>query len=133
MDHVTQKHSNLITNTMPPDQPIIVYVENAWNPELGGITIPLPATTEQLNKCLTKIGAYGRGNKAIGVYDIRSAVPGLVEKMPLEVTLDDLDYLAALITLMDDVEYRDFIAALENVSFRGGIDEILLLADVEAD
>ena len=132
MNHEANGSNTPKTSAEPPIEPIIVYIENAYRPELGGVTIPLPAAEREIRNGLEKIDAYGRGDDAIGIYDIRSDVPGLAVLMPLDVTLNDLDYLAALIANMSGGEYEMFSAAIEKLTPCGGIDEIICFAETVA-
>jgi hypothetical protein len=118
-------------NTKPP---LIVYIENAARPEIGGFTIPLPITPEELSPWLEGIVSDDSGSVAIK--DVTSYLSGLAKAVWKVIppggvgdTLSELNYLAAQIKDMDTSAREILLAVLEAGWHSGSVAEIINLTE----
>lgn len=116
-----------------PGPPIQAYIENAYAANIGGFTIPLPTTKEELQPWMDAIGAGTFRETDIAIREVRSSVPGLEDilhnLLADIISLDELNYLAAKIGDMKDWQTDIFAAALETEYSSGNIRELINLAE----
>ncbi|GHU38650.1 hypothetical protein FACS1894105_12810 [Clostridia bacterium] len=108
-----------------PDFPISVFVENGEHPEFGGFTMPLPATREALQSFLC--GLEVTSEAQIAVTDVTSSINGLAVAIAsgTGLRLDELNYLAAKLQDMGDIEREVFAAVIAAARHTGSVAEII--------
>ena len=97
--------------------PVIqVYIENAAESSIGGFTIPLPTTTENLHPWLEAIEVVDDG-QGIAILDVRSELPGLVAAIRScadeGLNLEELNYLAVKAGELREDDRNTMSAVLE--------------------
>lgn len=117
----------------PNTPPIRAYIENAHDDSIGGFTIPLPTTKEALRPWLEAIDAGGFREEAISIRAARSSVPELEETLKRfisnDISFDELNYLAAKISGMDEWQAESFIAAVEAERHNKSVKDLINLAE----
>jgi hypothetical protein len=111
--------------------PLTVYIENAERSELGGFTMPLPASRETFAPLLEGIEASCV--EEVVVRSAESPIAGLSRAISLcapdGLRLDELNYLAAKIRGLDE-EVRDtFGAVIEAKRHCGSVAEIINITE----
>ena len=114
--------------------PLQVYIENLHDERIGGFTMPLPATMEDLRPFLD--GAEITGWQDIKIWEARSNIKGLGEAVTAAMqktmspdTLDELNYLAAKIEGLINDEHELFSAAVSANRHCGSLTELINLVD----
>ena len=100
-------------------RPLRAYIENASDGDIGGFTIALPATQEELQQFFDDVEIKSRDD--VMICDIESNIPELGDKLSayvegesnLETTLNELNYLAARVAGLDEDELDIFSANIE--------------------
>lgn len=99
-------------------QPLLsAYVTNLgmYNEgKLVGEWLPLPTTTEKVQKVLGRIGIDGIRYEKYFITDYDVYVNGLYEHLPEYANLDELNYLAVCLEKMDRRDFDKFEAVLES-------------------
>jgi hypothetical protein len=114
---------------------IQAYIENAQNEELGGFTIPLPATREALQPFLDGIGITSAAD--IAVVNVAASVDNpdqtiLFLAATVGINFDELNYLAAKIRRLaesDEFGYKIFCAAVETGRHCESIKDLINLTE----
>ncbi|GHV39872.1 hypothetical protein FACS189490_04160 [Clostridia bacterium] len=108
-----------------------VYVDNAEKPELGGFSVPLPATKEYLKPFLDGIEITDPGDLAV-----ESARSRLIDLEGVAcfraregLNLDELNYLAVKIQALDEVGREILSAAFEAERHTGSVAEIINITE----
>jgi len=95
---------------------------------LDGEYLKLPATTEQVQALLKRINVDGVQYEETFITDYESNIPGLCDRMGEYESVDELNYLAALLGELDDHELEKFAAAVEYGEYTGSVKDIINLA-----
>ena len=117
-------------NIKPPLQ---VYIWNVHDDRIGGFTMPLPATMEELQPFLDS--AEITGWQDVEILEVSSDISGLGEALTENIrktmtkdALDELNYLAARIGALQGGNGHDmFAAAVETKRYNGSVAEIINL------
>jgi hypothetical protein len=117
--------------------PTGVYIENAHNANIGGFTMPLPTTREDLQPFLE--GAEISDWHDIKLWEITSDINGLGEKLydiisengVTPSTLDELNYLAAKLEELGETGREILPANIQAGKNCGSIAEMINLAHVD--
>ena len=96
--------------------------------ELRGEYLKLPATREELQALLSKIGVDGVRYEETFITDYESEVDGLTEYLGEYESIDELNYLASLLEEMDQYELERFAAAVEYGAYTNGVKDLLNLS-----
>ena len=121
-----------------PNKPTLqAYIENAHDSSIGGFTMPLPATKEDLQPFLE--GAEITDWQDIKIWDISSDISGLGSRLEdiisengmTPITLDELNYLAVRLGDLDEAGQEVFAANLEAGKNCGSIAELINLTYAE--
>ena len=95
---------------------------------LVGETLKFPATTEEVQALLARIGVDGKRYEELFITDYESDIAGLTENLGEYESIDELNYLAALLEELDDRgELSKFEAALELGDYCGSVQELINL------
>ncbi len=112
--------------------PFQVYIENVHKGYIGGFTIPLPATAEELRPFLE--GAEIAGWQDMKIWEAESDIEGLGEKVTEAFqaslspdTLNELNYLAARIDSLQPEEFAIFSASVQAGWHCGTVGELINL------
>ncbi|MDR2515415.1 MAG: hypothetical protein LBD02_09485 [Christensenellaceae bacterium] len=112
---------------------IRAYIENAHNESIGGFTIPLPVTKEALQPWLDAIEADSFEEGDIAIREVRSSVPGLEGALrgllADGIAFDELNYLAAKVSGLNNWQVDLFAAALEIERYNGNVQELINLTE----
>jgi antirestriction protein len=95
--------------------------------ELRGEYLKLPATQEWLQTLLSWIGVDGVRYEEIFITDYKSEVDGLTRYLGEYESIDELNYLAALLEDMEEYELEHFTAALEYGEYTHSIKDLINL------
>ena len=96
--------------------------------ELVGEYLAFPATTEEVQALLAWIGVDGKRYEELFITDYESDIAGLTENLGEYESIDELNYLAALLEELDDRgELSKFEAALELGDYCGSVQELINL------
>jgi len=108
-------------------KPLRVYIENAHDDQLGGFTMPLPATRETLQPFFDDIGI--KETEDLSIIEIRSPIKGLSAALSScadeGLSLNELNYLAAKLQALDNSGRARFTAVLETERYSGNVAEII--------
>lgn len=96
--------------------------------ELAGEYLKLPATTEEVQALLKRIGVDGVLYEEIFISDYETDIPGLYDRLGEYESIDELNYLAALLDDLDDGDLERFGAAVELGEHTGSVKELINLA-----
>jgi hypothetical protein len=114
--------------------PLQVYIENVHDERIGGFTVPLPTTPEDLRPFLD--GAEITDRRDMKIWEVRSDIGDLgdmagegIGKTKSPHTLDELNYLAAKIQALRPNDFGVFTAALEAKRHCGSVAEIINLTE----
>lgn len=111
--------------------PLRAYIENARDDRIGGFTIPLPATAENLRPFLK--GAEIRAPRDMRIAEVRSGIEGLgdtISSYPGDgLRLDELSCLAARIVGLPENGREIFAAAVEAKRHTGSVAELINLTE----
>ena len=110
---------------------IRVYIENSRDESIGGFTIPLPTTREDLQPWLT--GAEITCDKMLAIKSVSLSVAGsddILSSYPLAgISLDELNYLAVKLLALDNGGREIFLAAVAAEIFGGSIADMINIAE----
>lgn len=104
-DHVTLEH-------LQRDSVIKAYIANAEEYEKGnliGIWQPLPTTKDEFSRTLDAIGVH---NGDYIADDFETTIPGLEKHLSYSFNIDEVNYLSAKLTEMQDWEQEAFSAVM---------------------
>lgn len=94
---------------------------------LVGEYLKLPSTTEDVQALLKRIGIDGVLYEEIFITDYETDIPGLYDCLGEYESIDELNYLAALIDEMDRGDMERFAAAVEQGDHCGSVKELINL------
>jgi len=98
------------------DAPITAYITNLGKYNEGALVgewLELPTTTEKVQDCLKRIGIDGIRYEEIFITDYETNVNGLHDCLPEYASIDELNYLAALIDELPQHEADKLEAVLD--------------------
>jgi hypothetical protein len=115
------------------DTEICAFIVNAGKYDEGnsvGIIVPLPATKESIQALMGEIELDGKRYWEYFISDYVTAIRGLDKRLPLsDVTIDELNYLAAKIKNLTGDDRDVFSAAIESNRHCSGIVDLINLTD----
>lgn len=92
-------------------------------------TLKLPTTTEAVQTALSHIGVDGRRYEEVYISQCETDVPGLAGRIGEYESIDELNYLAALLEELDDIgELDKFEAAVALGEYTGSVKDLINLA-----
>ena len=126
-------HPSDAPNYDEPTYPLSVYIENAYDPNLHGFSIPLPATEEKIQSFIAEIKITDW--RDIKIVEVESDIKGLGEKLTGIIsdngntpdTLDELNYLAARLEGLGEIGIQIFSANIEVGRHSSSIAEMINL------
>lgn len=95
--------------------------------QLVGETLKFPATTEEVQSLLKRIGVDGVRYEEIFITDFDSDVLGLHEHLGEYENIDELNYLAALLSDMDQSDLEKFEAVIDAGEYTGSVRDLINL------
>jgi len=95
--------------------------------ELCGAYLHLPAEKPQVQALLARIGVDGVLYEETFITDYETDVEGLSRYMGEYESVDELNYLAALLQDMDDYEFEKFVAAIEYGEYTSSVKDLINL------
>ena len=98
------------------------------NDVLCGEYLKLPATTEDVQGLLSRIGVDGVVYEEFFITDYKTDISGLSDCLGEYESIDELNYLAALLDEMDEDELTKFKAAVECGDDTGSVKDLINLA-----
>lgn len=101
------------------------YVEG----ELCGEYLKLPAEKADVQALLARIGVDGVLYEEVFITDYETTVAGLAKHMGEYESVDELNYLAALLDDMDDSELEKFVAAVEYGEHTSSVKDLINLTE----
>ena len=96
--------------------------------ELCGEYLKLPATKEDVQALLSRIGVDGVLYEEFFITDYKTDITGLYDCFGEYESIDELNYLAALLSDMDKWELETFEAAVELGDNSGSVEDLINLA-----
>ncbi|MDR1669201.1 MAG: antirestriction protein ArdA [Oscillospiraceae bacterium] len=116
------------------NKPLRVYIEHAGKPRIGGFTIPLPATPEEIQPFFED--AEIKSPQDIKIWEVRSDITGMgdiiteaIQKSVSPDSLNELNYLAAKLAAMDPNAFEIFAAAAEAKRHCGSVAELINITE----
>lgn len=106
------------------------YVTNLGKYNEGKLvseTLQFPTTPEAVQDLLKRIGIDGIRYEEIFIAGYESSTPGLAACLGEYESLDELNYLAALLSEMDQGELEIFEAALDTGEYTGSVKDLINL------
>jgi hypothetical protein len=110
---------------------LIAYVSNLGRYTEGHPLIeplPLPANVEQTQGCLRRIGVDGKRYEEIHITEYTSSIPSLPACLGEHENLDELNYLAGLLSALEPDELEKFTAAIRHGEYAGAVPDLINLA-----
>lgn len=107
------------------------YVTNLGKYNEGALVgeyLKLPASTEEVQALLKRIGVDGVRYEEIFITDYETDIPGLYDCLGEYESIDELNYLASLLDDMDTGDMERFTAAVEYGDHTGSVKELINLA-----
>ena len=95
--------------------------------QLVGETLKFPTTTEEVQALLKRIGVDGVCYEEIFITDFDSDVLGLHEHLGEYENIDELNYLAALLSDMDQSDLEKFEAVIDAGEYTGSVKDLINL------
>ena len=95
--------------------------------QLVGETLKFPTTTEEVQSLLKRIGVDGVRYEEIFITDFDSDVLGLHEHLGEYENIDELNYLAALLSEMDQSDLEKFEAVIDAGEYTGSVKDLINL------
>ena len=95
--------------------------------QLVGEPLKLPTTVEEVQSLLKRIGVDGIRYEEIFITDYESDVLGLHKCLGEYESLDELNYLAALLSEMDQSDIEKFEAVLDAGEYTGSVKDLINL------
>lgn len=99
------------------------YVEG----HLDGEYLKLPASTEDVQNLLKRIGVDGKRYEEIFITDYEISIDGLYDHLGEYESIDELNYLAALLDDMDKGEIEKFEATVAYGEYAGSVKDLINL------
>ena len=96
--------------------------------ELCGEYLKLPATREDVQSLLARVGVDGVLYEELFITDFETDIDGLIDCLGEFESIDELNYLAALLDDMQDYERETFEAALALGDDTGSVKDLINLA-----
>lgn len=113
--------------------PIRAYIENANDESIGGFTIPLPTTKEALKPWMDAIGAGKFHEESIAIREARSSIPELGDTLrgfsDGGFAFDELNYLVAKVSNLNDQQGELFVAAVVAGQHNGSVRDLINLVE----
>ena len=109
---------------------ISAYISNIGKYNEGVLAVEplrLPATTEEVQAVLSKIGVDGVRYEEIHIVDYETDVAGLRAHLGENESIDELNYLASLLGEMDSGEMKKFEAAVALGEYAGSVKDLINL------
>ena len=97
--------------------------------QLVGETLKFPTTTEEVQALLKRIGVDGVRYEEIFITSFDSDVLGLHEHLGEYENIDELNYLAALLSDMDQSDLEKFEAAVASSEHTSGVGDLITLVE----
>ncbi len=114
--------------------PLRLYIENAGKPQIGGFTIPLPASLEEIKPFLD--GAEITNVRDMKIWEVMSDVSGLGDSITAAMnnslspdSLNELNYLTARIAAMTPYDFEVFAAVVEAKRHCGSVAELINITE----
>lgn len=107
------------------------YVTNLGKYNEGALVgeyLKLPASTEDVQALLKRIGVDGVRYEEIFITDYETDIPGLYDCLGEYESIDELNYLASLLDDMDTDDIERFAAAVDYGEHTGSVKELINLA-----
>lgn len=95
--------------------------------ELVGETLKFPTTPEEVQALLKRIGVDGIRYEEIFITSFESDVLGLYDHLGEYENLDELNYLAALLSEMDQSDIEKFEAVMDSGEYTGSVKDLINL------
>lgn len=95
--------------------------------QLVGDTLKFPTTTEEVQALLKRIGVDGVRYEEIFITSFDSDVLGLHEHLGEYENIDELNYLAALLSDMDQSDLEKFEAVIDAGEYTGSVKDLINL------
>lgn len=95
--------------------------------QLVGETLKFPTTTEEVQSLLKRIGVDGVRYEEIFITSFDSDVLGLHEHLGEYENIDELNYLAALLSEMDQSDLEKFEAVIDAGEYTGSVKDLITL------
>ena len=132
-EHAEETHPSDMKNDATPIHPFSIYMENAYDPNFRGFSIPLPATAEEMQPFFAEMNITEW--REIKIFEVESDIRGLGVKLTDIIsdngldssTLDELNYLATRIEGMSETGFQIFAANIEAGRYAGSIAEMINL------
>ena len=108
------------------DTPFEAYVTNLGKYNEGrlvGESLKFPTTTEEVQALLKRIGIDGVRYEEIFITDYEVNISGLYDCLGEYESIDELNYLASLISEMDQSDREKFEAVIDSGEYSGSVKE----------
>ena len=145
--HVLVVCGHTVTEAMPPqrwmasspskdrggadmDTPFEAYVTNLGKYNEGrlvGENLKFPTTTEEVQALLKRIGIDGVRYEEIFITDYEVNISGLYDCLGEYESIDELNYLASLISEMNQSDREKFEAVIDSGEYSGSVKELINL------
>ena len=112
------------------DTPFEAYVTNLGKYNEGrlvGESLKFPTTTEEVQALLKRIGIDGVRYEEIFITDYEVNISGLYDCLGEYESIDELNYLASLISEMDQSDREKFEAVIDSGEYSGSVKELINL------
>ena len=112
------------------DTPFEAYVTNLGKYNEGrlvGEFLKFPTTTEEVQALLKRIGIDGVRYEEIFITDYEVNISGLYDCLGEYESIDELNYLASLISEMDQIDREKFEAVIDSGEYSGSVKELINL------
>ena len=112
------------------DTPFEAYVTNLGKYNEGrlvGEFLKFPTTTEEVQALLKRIGIEGVRYEDIFITDYEVNISGLYDCLGEYESIDELNYLASLISEMDQSDREKFEAVIDSGEYSGSVKELINL------
>ena len=109
---------------------ISAYIGNLGKYNEGSLAVEplrLPATTEEVQAVLSRIGVDGVWYEEIHIVDYETDVAGLRARLGENESIDELNYLASLLDELDSGEMAKFEAAVALGEYAGSVKDLINL------
>ena len=113
------------------DTPFEAYVTNLGKYNEGrlvGEFLKFPTTTEEVQALLKRIGIDGVRYEEIFITDYEVNISGLYDCLGEYESIDELNYLASLISEMDQSDREKFEAVIDSGEYSGSVKDLINLA-----
>ena len=112
------------------DTPFEAYVTNLGKYNEGrlvGESLKFPTTTEEVQALLKRIGIDGVRYEEIFITDYEVNISGLYDCLGEYESIDELNYLASLISEMDQSDREKFEAVIDSGEYSGSVKDLINL------